>query len=199
MKSRTGVISIIAAMATGLMLLPTVTDLGAVNAQSSRVVHQPNTWVPLTAVYAVTTLTGGLTSTEYHYVRSDGSTRQDRRNHPAGDRTLIDNRETQKEYEFIRGGWEVRPLPAGNNRQPFGSMSDAMPVSSADPRVQAVAGQGFQSFQLPLGDQAKVVMILSPALNLRVVYELTPGIERKLTSLSIGEPTIDFLPPADIR
>jgi hypothetical protein len=197
--------SVIAAIACGtgaacvLGLFITVT----VNARqgSTAEILPPSEWLPMTYEYTITSKNGTARYTEYRSERGDV-----RRDSLDSDEIQLTNVARNKFYAAHHGQWvesPMRPQPAGG--KPFLRLKRAavIEVKSSDPRVQAVTASvsipvSFYEFK---GGTTSTV-IYSPELNMLEVWarhENADGFrERKVTSVIVGEPQIEFTPPSGV-
>lgn len=162
---------------------------------------QPAEWVPLT--YDFRDVRDGRTIYSYKVYRLvDGSERRDRTD---GKEITIVNRALGRYFEFRSGRWTEHPMrPQVGDGNPVVRFArrDVQPVPATDARVRGLANVGvpltfyewYPSGIYPVG-------IICPELNMLTVWhrriEGDGGvIERTVTSVQLGEPTVPLVPPA---
>lgn len=158
----------------------------------------PETWIPFT--YEAIRLEDGVESSSYTMYRaSDGSTRREQHD---GQSIEIANLKVGRFYRYENGTWYDHPARRqANGGRPFFTLAreTVIEVGSDDPRVSTLSGSGVTCSFVLKGD-AKASRIFCPELTLLEVYsKLSHGghlLETVLTRLTIGEPTVAFLPPS---
>jgi hypothetical protein len=174
-------------------------------AQGPTIITQPSEWIPLTATYTISQREPlAYTATDVEYVSSDGSRRRDVTGGPMDTRISIDNIRKGEHYSHRRGVWTVHPLrvqPNGGKPALTLSTKIASPVASSDERVRDLRHLNIRFYETNYGapGQGVPMMVVSPDLNFREVYRLGASTyERRLVSLTFGEPHIDFEPPTGV-
>jgi hypothetical protein len=168
-------------------------------------IEQPSEWVPHTAVYMVSQLEPiAYQAEEREYVARDGSTRTESYGGASEVAVRIDNLRQHKHYVLRNGVWTVHPLREQiNGGKPVGKLrGDVKPVGADDPRVSEIAHLGLRFYEMPYttsGTRGMPNVVVSPDLNMRHVYQKSPnGLEKRLTSLTLGDPDTTFEPPAGV-
>ena len=173
----------------------------------------PSEWVPLTYEWE-DRVNGVLNDTYVEYRSANGSTRQDRRDAEI----RIADVPSGKYFVLDRHGWRQHPLRAQiGNGKPFVKLkrSTVTPVAQTDPRVQLIAGLvgiSVTFYEMPMrvvgGDEnliGKLIgsTIFCPELNMLDVWERHTRqdgvVEKIVTNIRLGEPLVDWAPPADAR
>lgn len=192
----------VAAMSTILVTVSLMSKMPterSAHAQSPASIEQPAEWVPLTATYEIS-VPSRAPFLVIRYVSADGSRRTETSNGPAGLRVDIDNVSANKHYELRDNVWTEHPLREQTyGGKPFERLNPSMAklVAIDDSRVQAITALGFAAYeaQSPADNSTTVSC---PKLNMLTVFEKNRYFTEELRSVILGEPSIDFTPPAGV-
>jgi hypothetical protein len=135
------------------------------------------------------------------YRASDGSTRLERLDGSQIDEVQINNVTNGRFYQFRGGQWFANPLraqPSGGKPHTLLDRNTVTPIEVTDPRVEAVTKLGIAASFYEFRGSSGTRVIFCPELNMLEVWtQTTLGVVRQVTSVRLGEPQVEFGPPAD--
>ena len=153
-------------------------------------------WVPLTVEY-VRDIGNGKVQHIVKYRTADGSTRLEQIE--MGEIQIV-NMTKHAYYHLGRNQrWMQAPLrPQPNGGKPFMRLSRnrVTEVRNDDPRVTAMTAAGVAALLYEFVDEG-ARRVYCPELNMLEVYSAKiDGVTQQLTKLTLGEPAVEFEPPA---
>ena len=197
-------VRVLGATASALVLVTLVTVGQHARATQAPdvLIRGPVDWVPLT--FELTHSEDGVLLSMYVTYRSaNGSMRRERND---GQTIEVLNLATDEYYQLHAGTWyehPARPQPAAGKPFLVLDPKTAVEVPASDPRVRALAGLGMALTFYEVGRGTPAVKVFCPELNLLEVWaQRRRGgklAEFKVTSVSLGEPGVQFLPPSGVQ